>query len=176
MVSLQFSRLAAHTPYTPYTPFTPYTSCPTLLTLPTLHSLHFLPYYTPYTFYTPYTAYTSSTYEELDTDTTPISPHKVVAETDLLDLGGKTNVLRSLLGRMELVSPPGLGQGGQGGHTGGVRVRPLEVEESVLEAVGGDLLGSHLSSCLNHRPLGQVSQQVGEAGALQENISTSNGS
>ena len=76
---------------------------------------------------------------------------------------------------MELLSPPGLPQGSQGRRGGGEGgVWPLEIEESILEAVGGDLLGSHLSPCLNHRPLGQVSQQVGETVPLGENISTSN--
>ena len=62
----------------------------------------------------------------------------------LLDLGWQTDVLGPLLGRVELVSPPGLGEGGQrGAERGHGRggVRPLEVEEGVLEAVGGDLLG-----------------------------------
>ena len=64
----------------------------------------------------------------------------------LLDLGWQTDVLGPLLGRVELVSPPGLGEGGQrGAERGHGRggVRPLEVEEGVLEAVGGDLGGGH---------------------------------
>ena len=58
----------------------------------------------------------------------------------LLDLGWQTDVLGPLLGRVELVSPPGLGEGGQrGAERGHGRggVRPLEVEEGVLEAVRG---------------------------------------
>ena len=69
---------------------------------------------------------------------------------------------------MELLSPPGLPQGSQSwrGGGGGGGVWPLEIEESILEAVGGDLLGSHLSPGLHHRPLTEVSQQVGQAVAL----------
>ena len=68
-----------------------------------------------------------------------LSPH-------LLDLGGQTDVLGPLLGRVELVPAPGLGEGGQrGAERGHGRggVRPLEVEEGVLEAVGCDLGGGH---------------------------------
>ena len=67
------------------------------------------------------------------------------------------------------MSPPGLGQGGQGGHTGGVRVRPLEVEESVLEAVGGDLLGGDSPAGLHQAALPQLCQHASEAGALVGN-------
>ena len=79
---------------------------------------------------------------------------------------------------MELLSPPGLPQGSQGrrgeGRGGEGGVWPLEIEESILEAVGGDLLRSHLTARLDHRPPLQVSQQVGETVPLGENISTSN--
>ena len=61
-------------------------------------------------------------------------------------------------------------RGGGGGGGGGGGVWPLEVEESVLEAVGGDLLWLQLSPSLHHRPLPQVSQEVSETGALQEMI------
>ena len=92
-----------------------------------------------------------------------------------------TDVLGSLFRGVQFLSPPGFPQGSEGGLTrgggggggggGGVGgVWPLEVEESVLEAVGGDLLWLQLSPSLHHRPLPQVSQEVSETGALQEMI------
>ena len=79
---------------------------------------------------------------------------------------------------MQLLSPPGLPQGSQGRRGGGGGgeggVWPLEIEESILEAVGGDQLGSQLAASLDHRPLPQVGQQVGQSVALQENISNGN--
>ena len=75
---------------------------------------------------------------------------------------------------MQLLSPPCLPQGSQGWPGGGGGgggegrgvVRPLEIEESILEAVGGDLLWSQLSPSLHHRPLPQVGQELRQAVAL----------
>lgn len=63
--------------------------------------------------------------------------------------------------------PPGLGEGWEGEGGGlGVSVRPLEVEEAVLEAVGGDLLGVDFPPGLHQAPLAQVLQHPCQGRAL----------
>ena len=72
---------------------------------------------------------------------------------------------------MELVPPPGLGQGGQGGLEGGhggPRVRPLQVEEGVLEAVRGDGAWGHRLARLHYAAAPQIRQHLGQGGCLKK--------
>ena len=72
---------------------------------------------------------------------------------------------------MELVPPPGLGEGSQGGlegRHGGRRVRPLQVEEGVLEAVRGDGAGGDGLARLHYAAAPQVRQHLSQGGRLVE--------
>ena len=72
---------------------------------------------------------------------------------------------------MELVPPPGLGEGGEGGLEGGhggPGVWPLQVEEGVLEAVRGDGAGGDGLARLHYAAAPQVRQHLSQGGRLVE--------
>ena len=85
----------------------------------------------------------------------------------LLDQVGKADVLGPLLGRVQLLLPPRLDKRPEGRRVGfRVLIWPLQVEEGVLEAVGGRHGGAHQLSCLVDRPAVDVPYHVQEAVVL----------
>ena len=90
--------------------------------------------------------------------------------THLFNFRRNTNVFWALLGRMKFVSSSCFCQGCQRRLQrayGGRGIWPLEIKESILEAVGWNLIWGNCFAGLNQTASAQIRQHLCQCGSLQ---------